>query len=290
MNKFIGKLKGKNIIVGDGGMGTGLQSQGLSSGEAPENWNLKYPQKVKKVHKDYLKAGADLIETNTFGGNYFRLKESNLENKLEKINETAVRIAQNAANRETIIAGSVGPTGKMLKPLGTLSKNEVLEAYQKQISILLNNGVDVIILETFSDINEIEQALKAVNDFEIPVIAQMNFRENMTTVMGCDIKTMIAVFKKYEINVLGFNCTPGAKKTLPLIKKLREHNEKPFSVFPNAGEPLLQEGKVTYPEGSEDFIPFIKKFIDLNVRIIGGCCGTNPEIIKKIKKEVNDWQ
>ena len=286
-NKLISKLEKDKIIVGDGAMGTLLQNRGLDSGEAPEKWNLTHPEEILSIHQDYIVAGADLLETNTFGGNYVRLKESELEDKIEEINKTAVELAKKAGKKETIISGSVGPTGKMIKPLGVLSQTKALESYKKQISILVQNEVDAIQIETMVDLNEIEQALKAASQFEIPVIAQINFQESGATVMGHDISDSVELLKKYDVTVIGINCTPGAKKTLPLIRKLNQTTDKPLSVFPNAGEPELKEGEVTYPEGPEDFKPYVSKYINNNVKIMGGCCGTTPEVIAAIKKQVN---
>ena len=287
MNKFLKKLNNQNVIIGDGAMGTQLHDLGLTAGETPEKWNIEYPDKILKIHKKYIEAGAELLETNTFGGNYIRLKESNLDRKLKEINENAVQLAKKAANKETIIAGSVGPTGKMLEPLGDLTKKEAYDAYNKQISLLVENKVDVIIIETFTDLNEIKQALKAAENIKIPVIAQMNFRKNLTTVMGTKIQDLVELTDKFEIHVLGVNCTPGVKNTLPVVKKINELTSKPISVFPNAGKPAVDNGNLKYPEKAEDYIPYIEKLIKYNVKLMGGCCGTTPEIISKIKNKVN---
>ncbi|MFW5998144.1 MAG: homocysteine S-methyltransferase family protein [Bacillota bacterium] len=289
MGKFMDVLREKEIIVGDGAMGTGLQQMGLTSGEAPEKWNLTHPDRIQKIHQNYIKAGAQLIETNTFGGSYIRLEEAGLEKDLKEINQNAVQIAQKAANSDTIIAGSVGPTGKMIKPLGNLDPEEVIHSYTKQISVLVKSGIDVIIIETMVDINEIKAALEAASQFDIPVIAQMNFEESLKTVMGCTLDDLINLTSEFEnIKVIGVNCTPGAVRTVPLIEKLNKKTEFFLSVFPNAGEPELKEGEVYYPEGPENFVPGVKSFIDNKVKIIGGCCGTTPEIIKAVSKTVKN--
>lgn len=287
MNKFIKALNEKKLIIGDGAMGTALQEMGLDSGESPEKWNLYSPDKIKKVHQKYLEAGAELIETNTFGGNYIRLKDSGLEDKIEEINKRAVEIARKVAKPETIVAGSVGPTGKMIKPLGIIEEKEAIESYYKQILILVDQGIDVLIIETMVDLNEIKTALKAASNFEIPVIAQMNFDESGNTVMGHTLEDLVSLKDEFKnIEIIGINCTPGVEISLSLIKKLKDKTDSNLSVFPNAGEPELKQGKVYYPEGPEDFTSIFEKFIENQVKIIGGCCGTTPKIIAAIRNKV----
>jgi hypothetical protein len=150
-------------------MGTRLQAMGLESGVPSEKWNLNQPEKILKVHKEYIEAGAELIETNTFGGNYLRLTEYKLVNKMEEINTRGVELAKKAAHNGIYVAGSVGPSGKLMKPHGTLTRNEVFNSYKKQMSILVNRGVDAILIETITDINEMEEAVKAAKEFSYPV-------------------------------------------------------------------------------------------------------------------------
>ncbi|MFW5986500.1 MAG: homocysteine S-methyltransferase family protein [Halanaerobiales bacterium] len=282
MNKFNQKMQDQSIIIGDGAMGTRLQARGLKSGEVSEVWNLEYPEKVAAVHREYIEAGADLIETNSFGGNYIRLKEQNLQDKFKEINCTAVEIAKSAAPKETIIAGSVGPTGKMLKPLGELAPEEAYKGYKKQIEILVNNGVDLLIIETMTDLKEMEQALKAADEFDTPAVAQMNFTSAGKTVMGDGIEEAAEIIEKYNADVAGINCTPGMSETVPLISKLNEATDLPLSTFPNAGSPRLEGGNISYPEGPEDYVAGLEELVNNNVRIIGGCCGSDPLIIAAI--------
>lgn len=275
-------------------MGTQLQKLGLPAGGVPELWTLEHPETLLKLHKQYIDAGADLIETNTFGANYIRLKENKLEARLEEINREAVLTARKAsieaAQDDIIIAGSMGPTGKMIKPLGKLTEKEAFISYKKQVSVLVDSGIDVVLIETMVDINEIEQAVKAVREFEIPVIAQMSFQESLKTVMGVSPEDAVNLFEEYEVDVIGVNCTPGAEKTLPIIAKLNQFTDRPLSVFPNAGSPVMKNNEVKYPEKAEDFKPYIKKFLELNVKVIGGCCGTTPEIIAVLREEVDKYK
>lgn len=289
MNNFLTRLQKSKIIIGDGAMGTQLQNSGLKSGEASEKWNLKEQEKISKIHKEYIKAGAELIETNTFGGNYIRLKEYGLADKMEEINKKAVEIARKAASavgKDIYIAGSVGPSGKLMQPYGTLSSSEVYNSYKKQISILVENKVDVILIETLTDLSEMEEAVKAVNEFSIPVMAQMNFTESGKTVMGNTIQETVALLEDYDVDVIGTNCTPGVEKTIPIIKEYDRETSKPLSVFPNAGKPQMEDGEVHYPETPSDFIDSLDDLLENNVKIFGGCCGTTPEFIAAIKNKL----
>jgi len=280
--KFKELMKEKTFILADGAMGTSLQEKGLSSGEIPEKWNLDFPEEIVNIHQQYLKAGSELLETNTFGASYLRLKEAGLEGQIEKINSKAVELARKAADENTLIAGSVGPCGKMIKPLGTISEKEVFTSYKKQIKLLVENSVDLIIVETITALNEMEQALKALESFEIPFICQMSFEENHKTIMGAGVRDVVTLMEKYQPDMIGVNCTPGAEKTLSLVKEFSAITELPISVFPNAGKPELKDGQVIYPEKAETLAYYLEDFLENNVKLIGGCCGSSPETIKAI--------
>ena len=288
MKELSKKLTSGEVLIADGGMGTSLQNKGLASGEAPEKWNLEHPEKVVEVHKSFLKAGADLIECNTFGANRIRLQETGLSNRAAEINQTAVKLARRAreevAKEEIWIAGSLGPTGKMYQPLGKLKHQDALTAYREQISFLVEAGVDLLILETITIIDEMIQFLKAAEQFTVPVVVQMNFREDKKTVMGVSMKDFLEVAEEYGVTAAGINCTPGPAVTWDLVYEISKHTELPLSVFPNAGEPELHMGDVVYPENRANFMKYVKPFIDHGVQIIGGCCGTTPEIISALSE------
>lgn len=286
MGDFLSRLNKPEVIIGDGAMGTRLQAIGLESGAPSEKWNLEQPDKILKIHKEYVEAGAELIETNTFGGNYLRLKEYKLADKMEEINIRAVELAKKAAHNGIYVAGSVGPSGKLMKPHGTLARNDVFNSYKKQISILINSGVDVILIETITDLNEMEEAVKAAKDFSIPIIAQMNFTESKKTVMGNNIKEIVNLLENYNVDLMGTNCTPGVNKTIPIIEEFNRKTSTQLSVFPNAGKPQLTKGEVIYPESPSDFVARLDVLLSNNVKIFGGCCGTTPEFISAVKKKV----
>ena len=276
-----------NILVGDGAMGTMLQKYGLVAGEIPEEWVIKYPERILNIHEEYINAGSMLIETNTFGGNRIKLKMSGLEEKIEKINSEAVAIARRAA-RGKYVVGSVGPTGKMMEPYGKLSFTEAVKVYEEQINILASAGVDAILIETMSDLQEIRAAVVAARDIKVPVIAQMTFSENNYTLTGNTPEVAAIVLDNLGADIIGVNCTSGIINTLPIIKRIHRVTSKPISVFPNAGKPVLKDGKVTYPQTPAKFVSNIDELLKSNVKIIGGCCGTTPEHIEMLVKKLDN--
>ncbi len=284
MKNIIDEIK-KNIIIGDGAMGTMLQNYGLKAGEVPESWNLKHPEKLLEIHKKYIEAGAMLIETNTFGGNRIKLKAGRLEDKLQEVNRKAVEIAKEAVEDEYIF-GSVGPTGKMMKPYGQLEFAEAVAAFSEQISILVDAGVDVIILETMSDLQELRAAVVAAKEYDIPVIAQMTYSENIFSLTGNTPEVTAIVLDSLKVDIIGVNCTSGFEHTIPVIKRYPKVTDKPLSVFPNAGKPVLKNGETTYPQTPRKFSENVQELLNYNVRIIGGCCGTTPEHIKIMKERL----
>lgn len=288
INNFLKKIK-EGIIIGDGAMGTLLQTCGLSGGYAPESWVLERPEIIKNIHQDYIGAGAGMVETNTFGANGIKLQSIGLEDKIVEINRNAVKLAREVA-KDKLVAGSVGPTGKLMKPHGDLAFLKAKEVFKEQINILVESGVDVIIIETMSDLQEIRAAVIAAKEIEIPVIAQMTFTERMVTLTGSTPEVVAIVLDSLGVDVIGVNCTPGSKETLPIIKKMASVTDRPLSVFPNAGLPQLNKGEIIYPETIKDFIKPVKKFLEYNVRLMGGCCGTTPDYIRSLTHEVERYQ
>lgn len=270
-------------------MGTALQLMGLPAGEAPEKWVIEHPEKVFKVHQDYIKAGSQLIETNTFGANRLKLKTMGLEDRLREINRKAVELAREAAG-EKLVAGSVGPTGKMMQPYGELSFEEAVDVFQEQIAVQVEAGIDVVCIETMSDLQEMRAAVKAAGEVGIPIIAQMTFGENHFTLTGNTPEEAARVLDELGADVIGVNCSLGSKQLFPIIKKMAGVTDKPLSVQPNAGMPELKDGQTVYPETPEDFSRPVREFLENNVRLIGACCGSNPDFIRTIKKEVEKYK
>jgi 5-methyltetrahydrofolate--homocysteine methyltransferase len=287
-NRFLRSLK-KPVIIGDGAMGTVLQEMGLPAGEAPEKWVLDFPEKVLKVHQDYIDAGSQLIETNTFGANRIKLKTMGLEDRIEEINSRAVELAREAAG-ENIVAGSIGPTGKMMLPYGELGIQEAEEAFAEQIRFQIEAGIDVVCIETMIDLQEMKAAVKAAKELGIPIIAQMTFSENQFTLVGNSPEETTRVLEGMGVDVIGVNCSLGSRQLIPIIKRMAGVTTKPLSVQPNAGMPELRKGLTIYPETPEFFASSVREFLDNNVWLIGACCGSDPDFIREIKHEVELYQ
>lgn len=292
-NNFL-ELLSQRIMVADGAMGTMLQENGLKAGDCPESWNVTQFDIVKKIHKSYLEAGADIILTNTFGGNKIKLEKLGYGKNLEEFNKRAVQIALESADdykranqRQVFVAGSVGPTGEILEPYGPVKNEEAYEAYQKQIKVLASSGVDLIILETFYDLNEIKIALKAVKEnSDLPVFASMSFEESLKTIYGITPEKAIEILFQEGADGVGANCGSGPEILYQIISRMRTITDAPLLVEPNAGIPYMVDNKVVYPATPQEMAEYTEKFIQLKVNIIGGCCGTTPEHIRAIAQKV----
>ncbi|MFP4016702.1 MAG: homocysteine S-methyltransferase family protein [Halanaerobiales bacterium] len=279
----------KSIIIGDGAMGTMIYDTCGNTSRSPEYYNLERPDIILKIHQEYIAAGADLIETNTLGASRLKLDTVGLADKTREINFEAVRIAREAAGEKCIVAASVGPIGKLMKPSGDLSIEQAREIFNEQISYLVEGGADAIILETMSDIAEIKAALLATQDFDIPVIAQMTFTENGSTLTGTPPEVAAIVLESLGADIIGLNCVAGLKAAIPIINKMSQVTDLPLSVFPNAGMPVCIKGKTSFPESPGEFVKLINELLKYNVRIIGGCCGTTPEYITAVQHELKKY-
>lgn len=283
--EFLERIQ-EGIIIGDGAMGTMLQ--GLSAGTdiTPEQLMLEQPELILDVHKEYLAAGAELIETNTFGANGIKLASIGLGDRAREINELAVELARKAAGEKAYIAGSLGPTGKLMKPYGELSMEKARENYYRQLSYLVNAGIDVIIIETMNDLAEMKAALLAAREFDLPVIAQMTFTEKGRTLTGTTPEAAAIVLEALGADLIGVNCVAGLEEAIPLLEKMSRVTELPLSVFANAGIPLSREGKTIYPQSAEDYVRRLSDLTAFNIGVIGGCCGTTPEYIRELRRMI----
>lgn len=278
-------LATKKKLICDGGMGTQLIEKGLQGGGCPELWNLERPEKIEEIHKSYISSGADLITTNTFGGNLLKLKNFHLESKADEINQAGVNIARKSAEEKTLVLGDIGPTGEFLKPLGTYSSEEFYEIFHKQAESLAKAGADAIIIETMTDLGELTQAVKASKNTGLPVIASMAFtkdanRNDFHTMMGVDLKTFVNSAAGTGADVISVNCGSGAEEILEIIKRLKKLTSFPLMAEPNAGLPHLIKGKTLYEQPPESFAETALKIFDAGAGIVGGCCGTTPEHIR----------
>lgn len=291
MKNFREKLE-KEIIVFDGGTGTYLYEKGIFINRCFEELNLSNPDLVKQVHRDYLLAGADVIETNTFGANRFKLAPHGLNEKIYDINFAGAKLAREVAGEKIFVAGSVGPLGVQIEPLGKIGYDEAKDYFKEQIQPLIDGGVDLIILETFTLVEELVQAIRAAREIkpDIPIIAQVTINEEGNLISGEPIEKFVDAVSQYKPDVIGFNCSVGPKPMLDALERLRSLTDLPISIQPNAGYPVNVGGRNIYMTSPEYIAEYSKRFIQTGACIVGGCCGTNPSHIKAIRRAVQALQ
>lgn len=274
------------IYIFDGAMGTMLQNAGLPAGYCPELWNVEQPEAITAIHRQYVENGADIIETNTFGANRIKLAHYGLSDQVACLNQAAVQAARAACTPSTKVAGSVGPTGKLISPLGDLSFDDAYQVYFEQISALHQAGVDMILIETIIDIQEMRAALlaaKAATDK--PVICQMSYGADGRTVTGTDPETAAITLEAMGADVIGANCSLGPAQLLSVVEKLAKVTSLPISVQPNAGMPQLIDGDTVFPMTPEEMGTWVPKLIEAGASYLGGCCGTTPAHILALKQQ-----
>lgn len=274
-------------LVCDGAMGTNLYARGIMVNRCFDELNLSNPKLVQSVHKEYIAVGADMIETNTYGANRFKLQPHGFGDVVREINRKGAEIAREAGDsvgRPIIVAGAIGPLGRPIAPIGTVSEELALEAFQEQAQGLLEGGVDLIILETFSDLRELTHAIRAVRTVapDVPVIAQMTFGDDGSTPLGAKPEHVARTVAALDVDVVGANCSVGPELMLQVIERMATATSLPLSVQPNAGLPEVVEGRVLYLCSPEYMAHYAKRFLQSGVAIIGGCCGTTPAHIAAI--------
>jgi 5-methyltetrahydrofolate--homocysteine methyltransferase len=276
----------KRVVLFDGGFGTMLISMGLDKGKASESWNLEHPEKVKQIHKAYFDAGSDVIVTNTFGATKIKLAGKGLDDKTDEINKTAARLALEVCPEDGYVAGDIGPTGKFLKPMGEYTYEQFYQAFFQQAEALASAGADAIIVETMYSLNEAKAAVKAAKDAaELPIFATMTFnktKKGFFTLMGENVGFCLEELEKEGASVVGANCTLVIEEMVELAPILRKATALPILVQPNAGKPVLKDGKTSYGTSAEDFAASVPLLIDAGINAIGGCCGTDPTFIKLV--------
>ena len=284
---FRERLQQNEVLVCDGAMGTMLYSRGIFINRCFDELNITSPKMVQDVHRSYIESGADIIETNTFGANWFKLAPHGLDKKLYKINYVGARIAREVAGNQVYVAGSMGPLGRPIEPIGHITEAEAFEAYSQQALPLLEAEVDLFILETFTDLLLLEIAIKAVRAIcDKPIIASISFTDESGTIYGTTPLQVAQRLDNFEIDVLGVNCSTGPQPILEAIEQMAPYTRKKFSAMPNAGVPRMIEGRLFYMASPEYFAEYAKRFIQTGVSIIGGCCGTTPDHIRAVKNAV----
>ena len=288
---FLERLK-EGAMLCDGAMGTLLYSRGTGFEHPFDELNLSKPEMVQKVHQDYIKVGAEIIETNTFGGNRVRLGAHGLAGKVKEINIKGVKIAREAREIEgepVFVAGSIGPLGRPLAPIGKITLTQAFEAFQEQAEALLEGGVDLFIIETFSDLIEIKEAIKGVRRVsKLPIIAQMTFSEEGLTLMGHTPSGIGKELEKMEVDVIGVNCSVGPQRVLDVIYQMRKVTSLKLSAQPNAGFPRFVDGRFIYLSSPEYFAEYTRRFLSAGVAVLGGCCGTTPQHIQAMAKVLKE--
>lgn len=280
-----------NILLFDGAMGTMLQDKGLKIGENPEVFGYKNPEKLMEIHSLYLDAGANIITTNTFGAN--ELKLDKLGYTVEEIVDNAVNMAKKAIEKSDkskprFVALDIGPIGEMLEPMGTMSFDKAYDIFKRQAIQGEKSGADLIIIETMMDLYEAKAAVLAVKEnTNLPVFCTMTFDENGRSFTGCMPESMVATIEGLGVDAIGVNCSLGPKQLVPIVEKISRLATVPIIVQANAGLPDIVDGKAIYNVDEEEFFVGIKKFVNLGASIIGGCCGTNPQFIKKISENIS---
>ncbi len=280
---FRQRLRGGPILA-DGAMGTMLYAEGVDYRRSFEEQNLSQPDLVQAIHRNYIAAGAELIETNTFGGNRFKLAAHGLEGRVRDINYAGGKIARDArevSGEQVFVAGSIGPSGLGLKPGVDVSEAALADAFKEQAEALAEGGVDLLILETFTDVTELATAIRAVQAIsDLPIIAQLTFAEDLLTLAGQDIATVVATLKPLDIAALGTNCTIGPQGVLDVVEAMKPLTDLSLSAMPNAGFPKMVDGRYFYLTTPQYCADYTRLLLDAGVTIVGGCCGTTPQHIK----------
>jgi methionine synthase I (cobalamin-dependent) len=277
------KCISERILVYDGSKGFMLQQMGMKGGECPELWNVTHPEKVTEIYRMYKDAGADVIQTNTFQGSRVQLGKYSLGERTYELNYEGARLARQVMGKDGFVAGSVGPLGKLFEPSGELTFEDAYEAFALQVKALADGGVDVINLETFTDIAEMRAALIAsIETAGLPVICSMAFEQNGRTLMGTDPFNAVVILKSLGASMAGTNCSCGPGQQLDILKEMSRVGGIYLSVKPNAGLPEMIDGRTVYRETPERFAEISLEYVKYGARLIGGCCGTTPEHIKAI--------
>src|SRR5438128_10760931 len=283
MQTFRDLLESDRAYIFDGAMGTMLYSKGIYINRSYDELNLVAADLVREVHSEYVRAGADIIETNTFGANVNKLQPYGLEASAREINIKAAQIAREAAGNRALVAGAIGPLGLRIEPYGPTSFDEAKEMFADQVSALLEGGVDLFVLETFSDTSELHQAIKAVRELcDLPIVAQVTIQLDGNTLFGATVETFTKELHECGVDVIGLNCGVGPAIVLNAIEKMRALTDRRLSAQPNAGLPRDVGGRQIYMCSPEYMAEYSRRIIQAGAKFVGGCCGSTPAHIKLI--------
>jgi methionine synthase I (cobalamin-dependent) len=287
IDKLKDLLAHRRVILGDGAMGTMLHRAGLTIG-APEQWNVKRPDAVLSIHRAYVEAGSDFISTNTFGGTRNRLKLDELQDQVAELNEAGARLAREAAG-DRLVAGSMGPTGELMDPLGLLTPDDALASFTEQAQALKAGGVDFALIETMSALEEVQAAVKGAQAAGLPAVVTMSFDTNFHTMMGVKPVKALATIAGWGVGVVGANCGNGPAEIERIMTEMSgaSHDGVALMAKSNAGMPRWKDDRITYGGTPEVMADYARRMVELGVRIIGGCCGSTPEHIAAMRKAID---
>lgn len=283
------KMIEKRPLILDGATGSNLQKAGMPTGVCPELWIMEHEEVLIELQKAYVEAGADILYAPTFSGNREKLKEYSLDGRTEEINKTLVSISKKAAGDRALVAGDMTMTGVTLEPVGTMPLETLIDIYKEQARYLYEAGVDLFVVETMMSLAETRAAVIAIRETcNLPVMASMTFQEDGRTLYGTDPVTAVVVLQSIGADVIGVNCSTGPEQMLPVVRKMKEYAEVPIMVKPNAGLPELVDGETVYPMDAEEFASWGPAFVEAGAGLLGGCCGTTPEHIRRLAETVKD--
>lgn len=292
MRPFLDRIRQGEVLVADGAMGTMLFQRGLKPTDCPESVSLTRPDLLEEIATAYLEAGADIVQTNTFGGSPLKLAKYGLDDKTEMINRSAVDAVREAVDGLAYVSASVGPSGRILAPYGDIEPNAVWESFRRQIKTLVDAGADIICVETMTDIAEARLAIQATRSVSptIPIMATMTYDETprgFYTIMGIDIPTAVRELTLAGADLVGSNCGYGIEKMVQVARAYRACGRMPLVIQSNAGLPVMEDGRPVYREAPEFMAEKGKELVAIGVSVIGGCCGTTPAHIAAIRKMVD---
>ncbi len=282
-------LSRPGVLIADGATGTLLQQAGLPRGMAPERWNLENPEAILALHRSYLDAGAQIVLTNSFGGNRYRLAGHGLADQVHKVNLRAAQLARQAAGTDALVLGDVGPSGQLLAPLGSLSFEEVVAAFSEQAAALVEGDVDGILIETMSDLEEVKAAVTGARQVtDLPVLVTMSFDTHGRTMMGVTPVQAAHTLWELGVDVIGANCGRSLPENLEAVRAMREAEPgATLMAKPNAGLPRGEGDTLQYDVTPEIMADYALRFAALGVKILGGCCGSTPEHIRAIARALH---
>jgi 5-methyltetrahydrofolate--homocysteine methyltransferase len=271
------------VLLLDGGLGSQLLALGLEQGEAPEHWNLEHPDRIMQVIRSYVEAGSDIVHTVSFGGSPSKLAAAGLEGRCHEVNVQAATLARQAAEPETLVAGDVGPTGRMFPPMGDATPTQLEEDFRRQVEALAEAGVDLLSIETMFDLREALAAVRAAARTGLPIIASMTFetrKRGTFTLVGDRVGPSLQALVEAGADAVGLNCSVSSKDMIPMVVEARSAVQCPLAAQPNAGQPRQTAAGVVYDAEPERFAMDLAQMVREGARIVGGCCGTSPEFIR----------